>query len=39
VFVKKTQNILAPRQPVEAALSHTPAQHLKEFRDADPAAF
>ena len=32
VLVEKTKNIFAPRQPVEAALSHTLSQRLEEFR-------
>ena len=36
--MQEAENILAPRQPVEDALSHTSSQHLKEFRDPDRTA-
>jgi len=37
--IQKTENILAPRKSVEAALSHTSAQQVKEFFRTDRAAF
>ena len=39
MLVQKAKNILPPRQPVEAALSHTSAQHVKEFLATDHAGF
>jgi hypothetical protein len=39
MLVEKAKNILAPRKPVEAALSHTSPQHVKEFPASDRPAF
>jgi hypothetical protein len=39
MLVEKTENILATWKLVEAALSHTSSQHVKEFFDTDHAAF
>jgi hypothetical protein len=39
VLIQKAKNIFAPRQSVEAALSHTSPQQTEEFVGADYAAF
>jgi len=39
MLIQKVKNIFAPRQPVEAALSHTSQQCLQEFLAADGATF